>query len=688
MATQTTDAPLSSTTPKTRAGSDNIEAEAIGLEVPVRISGTQVTAVVMGTTEHAEPFEEDTSTMIVFPRGAMVKLLARVRTGQSVELTNLRANTKVPCKIVQVNRPNNIVHYIKLEFAQAFPGFWGVHFPSDPPLPTRKQESASPTASSYSASPSFVDSVSVPPPSSPKQSSAPAHSAPIAAEQNPAPPATPISTSSASERDIFSHAAVPLRPSAPLLNENPAPASPSAYASPSELPVVPRTEPEDDEIGFPASIVPATPSRESLKPDITTEIPDPKKAPGYGLARNWQKEQIEPLAGPSSSSAVETAISALTEVPAPTAEKIPVPGRRPQLAPPAAPKIESKRQKPVRPVFGELHTFSAAVSRDASFASSAATLNLSSVARSASAPARSRPRLLSVLVTLCVLTVIAAGVMFVRRHPSLFANTGAAAPADNSAQAAIPTSDLPASNPPQTATPTPSPSSPVTAPDIPSFSSPVSTPSESKSAATKSISPAPSNAVPTKSSNAIAETNAVPKTSVTESHKESSGKSFNLYAGDLNARPEAKRHPAKQMEAQAPDITATAPDGVAAATDAAPLSSIVPGSDSVLSAPTAPAAPETATRQGGDVQSPKLLSSVAPVYPPLAKQSNVEGDVVIQAEIGISGIVTSMKVVSGPVLLRSAAMDALRKWRYAPAKLDGRPISTHYEVTIRFRLRQ
>jgi len=48
--------------------------------------------------------------------------------------------------------------------------------------------------------------------------------------------------------------------------------------------------------------------------------------------------------------------------------------------------------------------------------------------------------------------------------------------------------------------------------------------------------------------------------------------------------------------------------------------------------------------------------------------------------------ISSMKVVSGPVLLHQAAMDALHQWKYQPATLDGKPVSMHLTVTVQFRL--
>jgi protein TonB len=75
-----------------------------------------------------------------------------------------------------------------------------------------------------------------------------------------------------------------------------------------------------------------------------------------------------------------------------------------------------------------------------------------------------------------------------------------------------------------------------------------------------------------------------------------------------------------------------------------------------------------------------------PTYPAPARASRIEGDVVIRATIDATGKVTNMQVVSGPKALQQAALDALRKWKYEPATLNGQPTSIQQEVTIRFRL--
>ena len=99
-----------------------------------------------------------------------------------------------------------------------------------------------------------------------------------------------------------------------------------------------------------------------------------------------------------------------------------------------------------------------------------------------------------------------------------------------------------------------------------------------------------------------------------------------------------------------------------------------------------PAAPAAALPVGGDVKQAKLLSSVPPSYPTLAKNQHIAGDVRVDALIDASGRVTTTKIVSGPPLLHQAAMDALRQWKYQPATLNGNAVPMHLTVTIQFRL--
>lgn len=90
---------------------------------------------------------------------------------------------------------------------------------------------------------------------------------------------------------------------------------------------------------------------------------------------------------------------------------------------------------------------------------------------------------------------------------------------------------------------------------------------------------------------------------------------------------------------------------------------------------------------GETASEPKLISSARPVYPPLAKQANIEGDVIVAMDIDARGNVVAAKAIAGPMYLREAAVDAVKKWQYRPGSLNGKPMATQKSVTIQFRLK-
>ena len=83
----------------------------------------------------------------------------------------------------------------------------------------------------------------------------------------------------------------------------------------------------------------------------------------------------------------------------------------------------------------------------------------------------------------------------------------------------------------------------------------------------------------------------------------------------------------------------------------------------------------------------KLISHSDPFYPVEARRQHIEGNVELQARVGRTGQIVSVTPVSGPRLLSSAAMTAVREWRYEPTFVDGDPAETLANITVVFRLR-
>jgi protein TonB len=99
-------------------------------------------------------------------------------------------------------------------------------------------------------------------------------------------------------------------------------------------------------------------------------------------------------------------------------------------------------------------------------------------------------------------------------------------------------------------------------------------------------------------------------------------------------------------------------------------------------APPQPPAPPVAKV----IHDPKLLTSPRLEYPPAARQANIEGTVTVYANVDAEGRVTSAKALSGPMLLRQAAVESVQQWKYAPGTIDGKPSPSQLSVNVDFRL--
>lgn len=82
----------------------------------------------------------------------------------------------------------------------------------------------------------------------------------------------------------------------------------------------------------------------------------------------------------------------------------------------------------------------------------------------------------------------------------------------------------------------------------------------------------------------------------------------------------------------------------------------------------------------------RLVHSVAPIYPEVARAAGMEGDVVLRAYVSSDGRVASLKVVSGAPVLARAAVAAVQQWRYKPVLMRGRPVNVVTTLTVAFRL--
>ncbi len=89
---------------------------------------------------------------------------------------------------------------------------------------------------------------------------------------------------------------------------------------------------------------------------------------------------------------------------------------------------------------------------------------------------------------------------------------------------------------------------------------------------------------------------------------------------------------------------------------------------------------------GKKVTPARLINKVPPVYPSKAKDQRVQGTVTFSAFINASGEIEELRLKSAPLLLYSAAADAVRKWRYEPTRLDGKPVPVTITIDVNFTL--
>lgn len=81
-----------------------------------------------------------------------------------------------------------------------------------------------------------------------------------------------------------------------------------------------------------------------------------------------------------------------------------------------------------------------------------------------------------------------------------------------------------------------------------------------------------------------------------------------------------------------------------------------------------------------------LITPIRPQYPPIARMASVQGTVIIQATISTSGTIVNPHVISGPLMLQSAALEAVRNARYRPYLLNHQPTEVETTFSINFHL--
>jgi periplasmic protein TonB len=81
-----------------------------------------------------------------------------------------------------------------------------------------------------------------------------------------------------------------------------------------------------------------------------------------------------------------------------------------------------------------------------------------------------------------------------------------------------------------------------------------------------------------------------------------------------------------------------------------------------------------------------MVSGVPPEYPKKARKKQIQGAVLLKILISPQGDVRDVTVESGDSLLASAATNAVKKWKYRPYLMRGRPVELESYVRVNFTL--
>lgn len=91
---------------------------------------------------------------------------------------------------------------------------------------------------------------------------------------------------------------------------------------------------------------------------------------------------------------------------------------------------------------------------------------------------------------------------------------------------------------------------------------------------------------------------------------------------------------------------------------------------------------------GAGIDPPTLVKEIRPTYTDAARKQAIEGDVVLEIVVRSDGSVGNVRVRRTlGAGLEQKAVDAVRQWRFLPAKRQGTPVDVVVDVSVEFKLR-
>jgi TonB family protein len=103
------------------------------------------------------------------------------------------------------------------------------------------------------------------------------------------------------------------------------------------------------------------------------------------------------------------------------------------------------------------------------------------------------------------------------------------------------------------------------------------------------------------------------------------------------------------------------------------------GGDAARNAPALP------VDVSSSIMAQRIIHRVDPIYPSEALNEKIQGEVTLETLIGEDGTVRAVYAVTGPEMLRPAAQDAVKWWRFEPYQVNGRPTPVRTFIKVDFR---
>jgi TonB family protein len=160
----------------------------------------------------------------------------------------------------------------------------------------------------------------------------------------------------------------------------------------------------------------------------------------------------------------------------------------------------------------------------------------------------------------------------------------------------------------------------------------------------------------------------------------------------------AKNQPEKPAPAEKPaPVVATltnagqsriAQNSAPAVPDAAPTFTVPSGSMpaplTTLAQPIASSTPSAASLSQSQLEPLQLIRTAPLTYPPIAKARHITGQVRVEVAVGKDGKVANVRLISGAAIFKDAAFEAVQRYQFKPAKLNGQPIEQTTQILLNF----